>query len=227
MALPIPFGNPYTYAGHSGVDFPGHYGEAIPASGPGRVSHLGRNDRGGYYIWVQYDNGPLVGYHHMNSHAGSPAADTRVSEGTRLGYVGYSGHVVPAGRAGAHLHSEVAGNATTAGYWKYFDRNRVVGQLTPAGGGGTPYNPDNSQNKGTLPVNVKLYLYVPDNRLVLVDHLNKTYHDLGKEPGDPVRDQFSREPYTLAYDRGDRRIVHPAVAWQDIVEGYQGKYRAI
>lgn len=134
--LPIPFGNPATYPGHSGVDYPGHAGEEFPASGVGTVVSRGRNDRGGFFIWVQYDVGPLVGYHHMNSHDGCPALGKRVSLGQRLGYVGWTGHVVPAGRAGAHLHSEVSGHATTAGYWQFFDRNRVVGSGSGAASGG-------------------------------------------------------------------------------------------
>lgn len=125
--LPVPFGNPATYPGHSGIDYAGHAGEPIPASGSGTVVSRGRNDRGGFFIWVQYDGGPLVGYHHMNSHDGCPALRTRVTLGQRLGYVGWTGHVVPAGRAGAHLHSEVSGHSTTSGYWKFFDPNHVVG----------------------------------------------------------------------------------------------------
>lgn len=132
--LPIPFGNPATYAGHSGVDYPGHIGEPIPASGTGKVVSRGRNDRGGFFIWIKYDDGPQVGYHHMNSHDGCPALGARVSLGQRLGYVGWSGHVVPAGRAGGHLHSEVSGHATTAGYWQFFDPSRVVGSSIAAGG---------------------------------------------------------------------------------------------
>lgn len=130
--LPIPFSNPKTYAGHSGVDYGQPRGTAIPASGPGRVQTLSKNAAGGYFIWVKYDNGPLVGYHHMDSHRGCPPVGTRVSEGTRLGYVGSTGN-----STGPHLHSEVSGHRTTAGYWQFFDRNRIVGSK-PAGGGGTP-----------------------------------------------------------------------------------------
>jgi len=137
----MPFSNPATYAGHSGVDFPGHAGEPILASGAGTVVSRGRNDRGGFFIWVQYDGGPLVGYHHMNSHDGCPSLGARVKLGQRLGYVGWTGHVVPAGRAGAHLHSEVSGHATTAGYWKFFDPSRAVGAGAAAGGGSVPASP--------------------------------------------------------------------------------------
>lgn len=121
--LPIPFNNPNTYAGHSGVDYPVKRGTSIPASGPGRVASLSRNEAGGFYIWVKYDAiTPQVGYHHMDSHNGCPPVGTRVSEGSRLGYVGSTGN-----STGPHLHSEVAGHRTTDGYWQFFDRNRVVG----------------------------------------------------------------------------------------------------
>lgn len=142
MSLPVPFARWTTYPGHSGIDFPYAAGTAFRASGPGTVRNLGKNSRGGYYIWVKYDGYPAVGYHHMNSHAGCPSPGTRVSEGTQLGYVGWLG----LNSTGAHLHSEVEGRATAAGYWTVFDKNRVVG-ATPggggsgAGGGATPEEP--------------------------------------------------------------------------------------
>lgn len=127
--LPIPFNNPRTYAGHSGVDYPQPRGTVFRASGPGTVKTRSFNSRGGYYIWVQYDNGPLVGYHHMDNHNGCPAVGARVNTGDRLGYVGNTGN-----STGPHLHSEVAGYATTAGYWQFFDPNNVVGGGSTAGG---------------------------------------------------------------------------------------------
>lgn len=129
--LPIPFNNPRTYAGHSGVDYGQPLGTPFRASGPGKVVTRSYNSRGGYFVWVQYDNGPKVGYHHMDSHRGVPAVGARVSLGSLLGYVGNTGN-----STGPHLHSEVAGYATTAGYWRFFDRNRVVGQAAPSTAGG-------------------------------------------------------------------------------------------
>lgn len=133
--LPVPFDNPHTYPGHSGVDYPKPRGTVFRASGNGQVVSLGRNSRGGFYIWVQYDGGPLVGYHHMDSHNGCPPLRSFTRDGTQLGFVGSLGQF----STGPHLHSEVAGNATTAGYWKFFDSTRVVGQ--GSGGGTTPPNP--------------------------------------------------------------------------------------
>ncbi len=133
--LPIPFGNPTTYAGHSGVDFPQPAGTPIPASGDGVVYHRNVTKNGGYQIWVRYDlNGAEVGYAHMPSHAACPPVGTRVHAGTKLGVVGTTGRT-----SGPHLHAEINGDASTAGFWRRFDRTRIVGATPtpPAPSGGT------------------------------------------------------------------------------------------
>lgn len=129
MLLPIPFGNPYTYTGHSGVDFPQMRGTPFRASGPGVVSSIDYSPRAGHTVWVRYDNGPNVGYCHMDYRTSNVRVGQGVSEGTVLGLVGSLGIA----STGPHLHVEVAGHATTAGFWKFFDRNRVVGQGSSAG----------------------------------------------------------------------------------------------
>ena len=129
MLIPIPFGNPYTYAGHSGVDFPQMRGTPFRASGPGVVSSIDYSPRAGHTVWVRYDNGPNVGYCHMDYRTSNVRVGQGVSEGTVLGLVGSLGLA----STGPHLHVEVAGHATTAGFWKFFDRNRVVGQGSSAG----------------------------------------------------------------------------------------------
>ena len=129
MLLPIPFGNPDTYTGHSGVDFPQMRGTPFRASGPGVVSSIDYSPRAGHTVWVRYDNGPNVGYCHMDYRTSNVRVGQGVSEGTVLGLVGSLGLA----STGPHLHVEVAGHATTAGFWKFFDRNRVVGQGSSAG----------------------------------------------------------------------------------------------
>lgn len=127
MKLPIPFNNPDTYPGHSGVDFGQSRGVVFRASGPGVVTVRGHSARAGYTIWVRYDAGCEVGYVHMDSHAGCPAVGTRVVEGTQLGLVGNSGN-----STGPHLHVEVENYATTAGFWQWFTPDRVVGHQAPS-----------------------------------------------------------------------------------------------
>lgn len=144
--LPIPFGNPYTYRGHSGVDYPQPAGTPFRASAPGVVTWLGHNAAGGYFIWVKYDGvGPKVGYHHMPSHAGCPREGARFKAGDRLGYVGNTGR-----STGPHLHSEVEGHRTTDGYWKFFDRDRVVGSSSGGNTGGGSNN-TNHDKTPTIP----------------------------------------------------------------------------
>lgn len=132
--LPMPFGNPQTYAGHSGMDFPQARGTAFRASGPGVVYHRNTTSRGGNQIWVRYDGGPEVGYAHMDSFTGALPVGARVSEGTVLGRVGSKG----LNSTGPHLHVEINGDASSAGFWRNFDRSRVVGQ----GGGGSNVSQD-------------------------------------------------------------------------------------
>ncbi|WDH80212.1 peptidoglycan DD-metalloendopeptidase family protein [Microbacterium esteraromaticum] len=127
--LPMPFGNPATYAGHSGVDFAQREGTPIPASGDGVVYHRNWKINGGFQIWVRYDlNGKEVGYAHMPSHAQCPPVGTRVRAGTKIGVVGNTGR-----STGPHLHIEINGDATTAGVWRAFTRDAVVGGSVAGG----------------------------------------------------------------------------------------------
>lgn len=129
--LPIPFGNPATYPGHSGIDFPQPRGTFFRASGPGTVTLRNSNSRGGNMVWVEYDAMPSqngVAYAHLDNYNDSPPVGTRVVEGTILGRVGNSGN-----STGPHLHMEVNGYGTTSGFWQWFDPNRVVGGGQPSG----------------------------------------------------------------------------------------------
>lgn len=135
--LPSVGSDPYTYKGHTGVDFlrgASMLGKPFYASGPGVVLRLSKNAAGGNWIVIRYDAFPghEVGYAHMRSHNGCPAVGTRVNLGTRLGYVGDLGTRV----TGPHVHVQILDVNTSASVWTVFDRNRWVGQATPAGGVG-------------------------------------------------------------------------------------------
>ncbi|KAA9133744.1 M23 family metallopeptidase [Microbacterium caowuchunii] len=73
-----------------------------------------------------------------------------------------------------------------------------------------------------LDLAVVLYLHVPSNKLLLVDHLNRRIRDLGASAGDPVRAHFASKPFTHAYDAGTSLADKPAgsVTWQTVVDGY-------
>lgn len=140
MTLPMPFDNPDTYPGHSGVDFGQPMWTAIRASGPGSVFGPAYNDRCGFGVWISYDGYPDVLYCHMPSHDGVPPRGTRINEGDVIGYVGSTGN-----SSGPHAHVEVENHATTAGFWEFFDPNRVVGQ---SGGGSSPILEPNQRRAG-------------------------------------------------------------------------------
>lgn len=124
MALPMPFSNPSTYAGHSGCDFAQPLGTPILASGPGRVVRLSHSSAGGYWTVVVYDAYPGVeiGYAHQPAERHAPAAGKRFAKGDRIGTVGSTGH-----STGPHVHLEVIGQGTYAAVWKYFTKGAYVG----------------------------------------------------------------------------------------------------
>lgn len=131
--MPMPFGNPRTYKGHSGIDFPQNRGTPIRASGPGVVLRLSRNAAGGWWTVIRYDNGSTFGYAHQDYRTKAVKPGDRVYEGKIIGHVGSLGK----NSTGPHLHLENLYWATEAGVWAFFDRNRVVGQGDPSGGGGS------------------------------------------------------------------------------------------
>lgn len=123
--LALPFPNPTTYAGHSGVDFPQATGTAIRASGAGRIVQRGwLNGRAGWSVQVAYDGGPTVLYCHLPNLDAVPAVGTRVAFGSVIARVNNSGN-----STGPHLHMEImvgAGANTYAGIWNHFTRSAVM-----------------------------------------------------------------------------------------------------
>jgi len=125
--LPMPFSNPSTYRGHSGVDFGQRGGAPIFASGPGVIARHSTSPSGGHWIVIRYDGIGEVGYAHLNDWTGCPEPGARVKLGDLIGYVGWDGHVVPPGRAGAHVHVTKISNQTYAATAALFDMTRWVG----------------------------------------------------------------------------------------------------
>lgn len=142
--LPMPFPNPSTYPGHSGVDFAQPAGTPILASGPGRIVRLSHSTGGGYWTVVKYDGvGPEIGYAHQPRNRRAPAPGTRVAAGTRIGTVGSTGN-----STGPHVHVEILGIATYAAVWNYFTRSRVVGRGSATSGNvGAPQGKRDVKNR--------------------------------------------------------------------------------
>lgn len=138
--FPLPLSRKWQENGHSGIDWSraagAGLGAAIRASGTGTVTFDGfNNSRSGYVTTVTYDNGVMAMYCHRQAGSGLKKG-TRVSEGTIVAYVGYTGNVVPSGPGGAHLHLEVYVGGRLVNPGDYFDLNRVVGTGGGGGGGG-------------------------------------------------------------------------------------------
>lgn len=167
MALyPMPFNNPYTYAGHGGIDYGQREGTPVRAVADGQITFSGRwNDRAGLTRTLTVAGGLQMMHCHLTNLNG-PAVGKWVKAGEVIAYVGWTGRVVPAGPAGSHLHHELwlrGVKQTGANYWKWIDRNRVI---TPSGsgsggGGGTP-TPTPSVPKITEEEDMKV-LYITDD----------------------------------------------------------------
>jgi peptidoglycan hydrolase-like protein with peptidoglycan-binding domain len=104
--VPGPIGDPFGAPReggrkHSGVDFPVAYGTLIKAAGVGTTVFAGWNSGGyGNLVVVQHRLGYTTWYAHMSRI--TTWAGEHVEGGTRLGYVGSTGH-----STGPHLHFEV------------------------------------------------------------------------------------------------------------------------
>ena len=86
---------------HSGVDFPVAYGTLIEAAGVGTTVFAGYNSGGyGNLVVIQHRLGYTTWYAHLSRI--TTWAGEHVQGGTRIGYVGSTGH-----STGPHLHFEV------------------------------------------------------------------------------------------------------------------------
>lgn len=175
VKLPRPFSKWTTYPGHGGIDFPRARNTPVPASGNGVVTFAGYySARGGYAKFVQYDNGPLVGYYHFDSQRGI-GVGARVRLGSVVGYVGSLG----SRSTGPHLHMEVWRNGRILrpdmdpGFWDFIDSTRFVGEAAPAAPAPTPAPTPNYPQEDDMayPVNYNgnLFLLAPGH----VKHFTK------------------------------------------------------
>jgi hypothetical protein len=104
--VPGPIGDPFgapreNGRKHSGVDFPVAYGTLVEAAGVGTTVFAGWNSGGyGNLVVIQHRLGYTTWYAHLSRI--TTWAGERVEGGTRIGYVGSTGH-----STGPHLHFEV------------------------------------------------------------------------------------------------------------------------
>lgn len=85
----------------------GKCGSPVYAAAGGQVQRAGYDKRAGNYVRILHPNGVLTFYGHLSSitvHTGQ-----NVSQGTVLGYIGYTGNTIPKGPGGCHLHFDVRG----------------------------------------------------------------------------------------------------------------------
>ena len=130
---------------HPGVDFSDGlngskiYGKPLYATTGGKVE-LKRYQAGGggnYVAWRD-SAGKLHWYMHMAEPSPVNEGD-EIQGGDILGYVGYSGNVDPAGKAGTHLHYSINDSTTSSGAGNRFNPLMYFKNYNPTGGlvGGT------------------------------------------------------------------------------------------
>lgn len=208
--LPMPFDDPSTYEGHTGVDFGEPSGKEILASGPGTVNYAGYvNEKAGYGVAISYDAYPGVEflYAHQLKNGIRPKAGSRFVFGGYLGPVGNTGH-----SKGPHLHLEVSigkGAHTYDGVWLYFDENNWVGKSDPK-----PSNEkDDDEMKIFSVTDNGGYFFATSRGLVKVRNPDELEilrrfidYDTGKEP---------------EFNDGQRDIINyyltaPVLSWNDL-----------
>ena len=88
---------------HSGMDFPGRYGQPILAAAPGRVSYVGQRSGYGNVVEIEHGRGIMTRYAHLSGYGVRVGQHVRRGDAiARMGSTGRS--------TGTHLHFEVRVN---------------------------------------------------------------------------------------------------------------------
>jgi len=85
---------------HSGIDFPGRYGQTINAAAPGKVSFVGQRQGYGKVVEIDHGNGIMTRYAHLSRF--SARVGEKVTRGQAIARMGSTGR-----STGTHLHFEV------------------------------------------------------------------------------------------------------------------------
>ena len=106
------------YGGHTGQDFPVPAGTPVSSSNPGTVVRSEALRRGGRYysygnlIVIRDAANPAVEVYYAHLSIRDVRTGQTVHAGQIIGRAGYTGHVLPNGPRGAHLHYEIRINGT-------------------------------------------------------------------------------------------------------------------
>ncbi|MEA3453205.1 MAG: peptidoglycan DD-metalloendopeptidase family protein [Patescibacteria group bacterium] len=93
---------------YNAIDFAtGKCNSPVYAAAGGEIQRTGWDSRAGRYVRILHPNGVVTFYGHLSKIIVSPGQ--KVSQGKTIGYIGYSGHTIPAGPGGCHLHWDVRG----------------------------------------------------------------------------------------------------------------------
>ena len=85
----------------------GRCGEPIYAAAGGVIQIVGYTRIYGNYVQILHPNGVATRYAHLSKAIVKPGQ--KVFQGQIIGYMGHTGHTIPAGPRGCHLHWEVRG----------------------------------------------------------------------------------------------------------------------
>jgi len=91
---------------YNAIDFSnGRCGDPVFAAAGGTVQRTGYTSRGGIFVRISHPNGVITYYGHLSKMIVNPGQPVR--QGDIIGYVGHTGHTIPAGYRGCHLHFDV------------------------------------------------------------------------------------------------------------------------
>lgn len=107
---------------HSGLDFPGRYGQPILAAAAGRVTYVGQRQGYGNVVEVDHGHGLMTRYAHL-SRFGARVGET-VTRGEPIARMGSTGR-----STGTHLHFEVRVNGDPINPRRFLEADRNVLQV--------------------------------------------------------------------------------------------------
>ena len=88
------------------IDFSnGKCGEPVFAAAAGVVQKTGYTNRGGNYVKISHLKGVITYYGHLSKDIVYPGQ--KVFQGQVIGYIGHTGHTIPADYRGCHVHFSV------------------------------------------------------------------------------------------------------------------------